>query len=77
MKLTVGQLIQLLEEAASTAPEGEETEVRFAHQPNYPLEAGIAEQVVLGENGVLYVAESAYASGGYLPGDVSSELGWR
>ena len=60
-----------------------DTEVRFASQPNYPFEYDIDNVVVVevenkrtgdSEESV-YLEEGRQI--GYLPGDVSRELGWR
>lgn len=57
----------------------DDTIVRFAHQPSWPLEYTISDRVVLVEGDdagpdFLYLAEESQI--GYLPGTVASELGW-
>jgi hypothetical protein len=62
----------------------EDTEVRFAHQPSWPFELSISEVVMTGESDddegqdsppVVYLVEGQQL--GYLPGEVSSAIGWR
>lgn len=75
--MTVQDLMDLLSELPS------DMEVRFASQPNYPFEYSIDDAVVVEvennrtgeETEILYLSEGRQI--GYLPGSVSSELGWR
>ncbi len=46
--MTIDELIQKLEEAKDMAPNGGETEVRVAYQPNYPI-AGTVQAISLAE----------------------------
>jgi hypothetical protein len=75
--MTVGDMLDILEGL------DQNTEVRFASQPNYPFEYNINDVVVVEvenkRNGhseeIVYLGEGSQI--GYLPGDVSIELGWR
>lgn len=74
--MTVGELLDMISELPS------DMEVRFASQPNYPFEYNISDVVVVevedrrGETKeIVYLAEGRQL--GYLPGDVSVELGWK
>jgi len=42
MKMTIGELIEALEDIRDSSPTGSETEVRIAYQRNYPLAATVA-----------------------------------
>jgi hypothetical protein len=75
--MTVGEMLDMLE---GLDPD---MEVRFASQPNYPFEYDINDIVVVevenkrtgDSEEVVYLEEGRQI--GYLPGDVSRELGWR
>ncbi len=69
MSLTVEELVELLEQFPP------EAEVRIAQQPSWPFEYSVGEVAAPDEGKVVYIAEGAQL--GYLPGEVSSELGWR
>ena len=81
--MKIQDLIDALEEQKRIY--GEQTEVRFAQQPSWPLEYSIDETVVAFEPSeddnretgepIVYLAEADQI--GYLPGAVSEELGWR
>jgi len=73
--MTVGELREILEGL------DDETEVRFAHQPNWPFELSIGahclglERNTAGDDvDVLYLTEGHQI--GYLPDAVSAALGW-
>ena len=64
----------------------DETEVRIAQQPSYPLESRVADVVIIGgplgatedqedDDPVVYLVEGSQL--GYLPRNVSREIGWR
>lgn len=72
--MTLGELMQLLEQMAEEHDLGDETEVRIAMQPNYPFEYSLSDRATV-VNGVIYLAEGSQE--GYLPGEVSRGLGWR
>jgi hypothetical protein len=42
MRMTIGELIEALEDIRDSSPTGSETEVRIAYQRNYPLAATVA-----------------------------------
>ena len=68
--MTVRDLIEILEEMNPDA------EVRFAQQPNYPFEYSIDGEVIQSEDTErVYLAEREQV--GYLPGEISEQLGWR
>jgi hypothetical protein len=75
--MTVGEMLYMLD---GLDPD---MEVRFASQPNYPFEYDIDNIVIVevenkrtgGSKEVVYLEEGRQI--GYLPGDVSRELGWR
>jgi len=75
--MTVGEMLDMLEGL------DHDMEVRFASQPNYPFEYDIDNIVIVevenkrtgGSKEVVYLEEGRQI--GYLPGDVSRELGWR
>lgn len=73
--MDLGELRALVEEWEDLP---DETEIRFAHQPNYPLECSISSQTVVDEQEsgetVIYLAEGH--SIGYAPGNVTDPLGW-
>jgi hypothetical protein len=57
----------------------EDAEIRFASQPNYPMEYEVDDMfaVVQDKNGkgeILYLSEGEQI--GYLPSEVREELGW-
>jgi len=71
--MTVQELRDLLEDYEPTAL------VRFAGQPNYPMEYNLGHEVAYVEDvedvgDVLYLSEARQV--GYLPGHVSEQLGW-
>lgn len=70
--MTIGELIGLLEQASEYSEYGDETEVRFAAQPEYPFEYSIDFVELSGE--IVYLSEGEQI--GYLPGDVIAMLGW-
>lgn len=49
--MNLGQLLELLTDIAENHPEGEDLEVRVAHQPNYPLVFGLHNARVLPAEG--------------------------
>ena len=69
--MTVLELITLLEDMPDDA------EVRIAVQPRYPFEKSIEQVVGVEVDGEakVYIGEGSQI--GYLPGEVSTELGWR
>ena len=76
--MTVQDLIYELEQLDG------DTEVRFASQPNWPFEYSIDEVLVTETDGrndngeekeIVYLSEGRQL--GYLPANVSEELGWR
>lgn len=72
--MTVVELIEILEEAASYDPD---MEVRLAFQPRWPFEHSIgatAEAVGEDESSTFYIAEGHQI--GYLPGEAAEALGW-
>lgn len=74
--MTVGEMLEMLEGL------NPDMEVRFASQPNYPFEYDIDNVLVVeSENKrtgdseeIVYLEEGRQI--GYLPGNVSVELGW-
>jgi hypothetical protein len=77
--MTVDELREVLEDI-----EDGDMQVRFAHQPNWPLEYRVESAVVIDdvfdedsdeEQTILYLAEGEQL--GYLPGPVTEHLGWR
>jgi hypothetical protein len=81
--MKVAELIELLQGLPDDA------EVRIAQQPSWPFEYSITGAVIVGggftedededeaasSEPVVYLAEGSQL--GYLPGNVSRELGWR
>jgi len=67
MKFTAQDLIDFLQDLDP------DTEIRIAEQPNWPFEYSIDEVVEV--DGIVYIGEGSQI--GYLPGEVSNELGWR
>lgn len=72
--MTLGELRQLLEELATDHDLPDETEIRLATQPTYPLEHTLDYRGTVFENRI-YLAEGSQV--GYLPGQVSEDIGWR
>jgi len=64
--MTAEELIEFLQDFDP------ETEVRIAHQPNYPFEYAIDDIVIV--DGIIYIGEGDQL--GYLPGTVADELNW-
>jgi heme oxygenase len=64
--MTAQELIEILEGMEPDA------EVRLAMQPQWAFEYSISAAVEAG--GMIYLAEGSQL--GYLPGEVSNELGW-
>ena len=69
--MTVEELLHILEGLPPQA------EVRFAHQPHYPLEYTITQvaELLTDDGFKVYLGEGEQV--GYLPGCVSESLGWR
>lgn len=67
--MTVEELRTLIEDLP------DDTEVRIAFQPNYPLEYAIDPDNCAERDGVFWLAESHQI--GYLTEGISEELGWR
>lgn len=63
--LTVADLIAILSQF------DDDTEVRLAYQPSWPMEARIDPDIEVASNGVLYLAEAEQL--GYAPSDVYGE----
>lgn len=73
--MTISELIGDLEDLA--ADYGDDTEVRMANQPNWPFEYSIDSVVAADDDvdvPVVYIVEGEQL--GYLPVDVTAELGW-
>ncbi|MBC8638253.1 hypothetical protein IAG25_15635 [Caballeronia sp. EK] len=53
-----------------------QAEVRFAHQPSWPLEYKIGQvaELLTDDGFMVYLAEGEQV--GYLPGQVTESLGW-
>lgn len=68
MALTVGELKNMIEFM------DEDTEVRFAMQPSWPLMYSLDSDTYVERDGILYLAE--YYQEGYLTEGVADELGW-
>lgn len=71
--MTVEELYYFLEENLENGTIDNETEVRFAHQPNWPFEYSI-DNVVVSE-GTIYLGEDQQE--GYLPHKAAVELDWK
>lgn len=74
--MNLRELIEELERCAESY--GDEVEVRLAIQPTWPFEHSIDQVEVdngdLDKPAVVYIAEGSQL--GYLPGEVTSGLGW-
>ena len=73
--MTVSELIEHLETHVENGDGNKD--VRLACQPNWPFEYSICEQSTADAQATdeaVYLAEGIQI--GYLPGDVSDELGW-
>ena len=67
--MTAGELKEILEMV------DDDTEVRLASQPSWPLEYAISDLYhVSAKDNVLYLAEERQL--GYLSGEVAESLGW-
>jgi len=83
--MTVAELIEDLEEVAEE--NGEDTPVRLAMQPSWPMQydiKGIGVAVGLDDpetddtGAVCYLIEAGQVDHApYLPGEVAAEIGWR
>ena len=71
--MTVEELYYFLEENLENGTIDNETEVRFAHQPNWPFEYSI-DNVVISE-GTVYLGEDQQE--GYLPHEAAVALEWK
>lgn len=69
----VRDLIEELEQMIINEEIDEYAEVRFASQPNYPLEYTLSSTMVVNE-GKVYLGEGRQV--GYLKGIIKEELGW-
>lgn len=70
--MTVEQLYYFLEENLENGKIDNETEIRYAHQPNWPFEYSIDNIVI--SDGTVYLGEDQQE--GYLPNQAAIELGW-
>lgn len=70
--MTVEELMYFLEESIECGEIDNETNIRFAGQPNHPIEYSIADIVLV--DGTIYLAEREAEE--YLSSDVVSELQW-
>lgn len=71
--MTVYDLMEALSYGLEDGSIHESDEVRFAGQPNYPLEYTIKSNVVI-EEGKVYLGEARQV--GYLKGIIKEEMGW-
>ncbi|WP_213232763.1 hypothetical protein [Caballeronia sp. NK8] len=69
--MTAAELIEILEGVPPSA------QVRFAHQPSWPMECRIGNviEVLTDEGFMVYLGEGEQV--GYLPGHVTESLGWK
>lgn len=67
MSLTVGELIELLQEQDS------DKEVRLAMQPSWPFEYSVKSWIQEGDEAVYLIEESQIQ---YLDSEVAESLGW-
>lgn len=69
-------LAETLSAAVEDLAEDENPTVRFAQQPNYPLEYSVSDAVMVEVDGVdfMYIAEGGQI--GYLNGAAREALGW-
>jgi hypothetical protein len=77
--MNINELIEQLQEIAEVSPNAE---VRYAAQPNWPMEYSIGEELSLvdkgssavGDEDVVYISERNQI--GYLDGEASDAIGW-
>jgi hypothetical protein len=71
IELTVGDLLDYLRALPDDVP------IRLAQQPAWPFEYHIGDPLVMETDAgdIVYLPEAGQV--GYLPSDVSAELGWR
>lgn len=69
--MNVSQLIRKLQEIAETDPNAE---VRLAVQPSWPFANHLGWNVVLADDGVVYIPEDGQE--GYLGDEAKEALGW-
>lgn len=67
--MTISELREIIENIP------DETEVRIAFQPSWPLEYSIDENNYAERDGVFWLAEDGQI--GYLTEGIAGELGWR
>ena len=77
--MNINELIEQLQEIAEVSPNAK---VRYAAQPNWPMEYSIGEELSLvdkgssavGDEDVVYISERNQI--GYLDGEASDAIGW-
>lgn len=70
--MTVRELTEMLSE------HDDDTEVRLAFQPSWPLQYHAGGVAADDETNVVYISEGGQVyDTPYLPGNVSEQLGWR
>ena len=77
--MKINELIQQLQEIAEVSPDAD---VRYAAQPNWPMEYSMAEELSLvdkgssavGDEDVVYLSEGNQI--GYLDGEAADAIGW-
>ncbi len=77
--MKINELIEALQEIAEVSPDAD---VRYAAQPNWPMEYSMAEELSLvdkgssavGDEDVVYLSEGNQI--GYLDGEAADAIGW-